>query len=821
MGIVFEWVKYYSDFANNLLKYKNNRSELIALLQDSFVQLGMRYPFMDENKSVDDICPFTVMGCFNKGISDQNRIAIMSDLGKRIGVKEAVPASFDGIPVLNNLRAWFFGYKKDRQDSDIDHLWNLFQAAMQYADNPTEKTRESFVVSYDIVRKQNIIQWNITMGLYWIRANSYINLDAQNRTYLLTSPNYKNKIMAISSLKKLPDSSAYLDIIAFCKTQFEQANAIITSFPQLSHQAWVDKSSASDDKKSSASFLKWFTPLLSALKELGGSATPEQVRQQIAADLLLSDETLNETRGKNGAKKFDNEVAWARNYLAYEGYIDKSARGIWTLTYAGRDVVMSDELASDIFMKWVDILKERRDASAETSTIRLENEVRYWIYAPGDNASEWVEFNKNGIMAIGWDELSDLSDYPSRESIRLKMKEIYGQDNKYTNDSLATWQFANEIKEGDIVYAKKGLQKLLGRGIVRSRYYFDNNRSDYKSIRKVEWTHNGEWEHPGQAVMKTLTDITAYTEYVQKLESLFVNEQDTLLIEEKEVTYPSYTTDDFLDEVFIDESKYNKLVNILKTKKNLILQGAPGVGKTFIAKRLAFSIMGIKDTSRVSMVQFHQSYSYEDFVIGFRPTESGGFKLTPGPFYEFCKKAQDDIEQDYFFIIDEINRGNISKIFGELLMLIETDKRNEKLRLLYSNELFTVPKNVYIIGMMNTADRSLSLIDYALRRRFAFYEIEPAFDSVGFSTYIEECANEKLSRLIEQLKILNEYISEDESLGAGFRLGHSYLYSEAEISVEWVSSVLEHEILPLLQEYWFDDISKIEMWTKRLRGAIS
>ncbi len=205
------------------------------------------------------------------------------------------------------------------------------------------------------------------------------------------------------------------------------------------------------------------------------------------------------------------------------------------------------------------------------------------------------------------------------------------------------------------------MHKVIGRGIVESDYIFDAKRNEYKHIRKIKWTHNGKWEHPGQAVMKTLTDITSYTDYVQKLEALFIDDNSADIIEEKEMVYDSYTEDDFLSEVFMDAERYNTLVNLLKAKKNIILQGAPGVGKTFAAKRLAFSIMGQKDTSRVMMVQFHQSYSYEDFIMGFRPSK-GGYELTPGPFYLFCKTTQDDDERDYFFIIDEINRGNVSKI---------------------------------------------------------------------------------------------------------------------------------------------------------------
>ena len=296
---------------------------------------------------------------------------------------------------------------------------------------------------------------------------------------------------------------------------------------------------------------------------------------------------------------------------------------------------------------------------------------------------------------------------------------------------------------------------------------YDEKRSDgYRHIRRVDWTHNGEWSHPGQAVMKTLTDITAYTEYVEKLKAIF-EDQSEEDVEEEERSYPLYTPGDFLEEVFMPEEDYDRLVDILQSKKNVILQGAPGVGKTFAAKRLAYSIMGVKDIDRVMMVQFHQSYSYEDFIMGFRPSATG-FELKKGTFYNFCKKAEIDTGNDYFFIIDEINRGNLSKIFGELFMLIENDKRGISLQLLYSDEKFAVPENVYIIGMMNTADRSLAMLDYALRRRFAFFEIRPGFETEGFRKYRMGINNEKFNRLISCVENLNNVISADESLGDGF-----------------------------------------------------
>ena len=229
--------------------------------------------------------------------------------------------------------------------------------------------------------------------------------------------------------------------------------------------------------------------------------------------------------------------------------------------------------------------------------------------------------------------------------------------------------------------------------------------------------------------------------------------------------------------------------------------------------------MGEKDKERVRMIQFHQSYSYDDFIMGFRPSETG-FELKKGAFYSFCKAAEIDSENDYFFIIDEINRGNLSKIFGELFMLIENDKRGVELQLLYSDEKFSVPENVHIIGMMNTADRSLAMLDYALRRRFAFYEMKSGFKTEGFQRYQSELAHPKFDKLIQSVENLNAVISADESLGEGFIIGHSFFCNLYDSTEENLNSIVEFELIPLLKEYWFDEPSKVNDWISTLRGAI-
>ena len=549
-----DWIKYYMDFADKILKYKTNRLELLTILRETYKELSMKYPFMENGKELEDICPFTVFGAFNKGITDENRIRIMNVLGNKIGVTEEVPTKFQGIPVLNNLKAWFFRYKEQRAVDDIPNLWDLYERAIGYADNSTEGTRVRFIEAYNKVMKQGCINWNITMGLYWIRPLCYLNLDGKNRPYLLSDFMPCNKQIAqISNLKKLPNAENYLRLVDLCKEEFKKKESTIHSFPELSRVAW------------------------------------------------------------------------------------------------------------------------------ETT-------------------------------------LTDLKSNKAEES---------------------------------------------------------------------------------------------------------ASKQD---VAQEERHYKPYTEEDFFNEVFLSQEDYEAITSLLKYKKNIILQGAPGVGKTFIAKRLAYAMMEEENPERVRMVQFHQSYSYEDFIMGYRPTKEG-FELKAGPFYDFCKLAKEDASHDYFFIIDEINRGNMSKIFGELLMLIEKDKRKESITMLYSDDQipreFSVPENVYIIGMMNTADRSLALIDYALRRRFAFFEIEPAFDSEGFEKIIRLADNPKFNKLVQVIKSLNQAIAKDEALGNGFRIGHSYLCVKDAVEDDWLKVVIEYEIIPLIKEYWFDEPNQVTQWAEKLRGVLN
>ena len=307
-----------------------------------------------------------------------------------------------------------------------------------------------------------------------------------------------------------------------------------------------------------------------------------------------------------------------------------------------------------------------------------------------------------------------------------------------------------------------------------------------------------------------------YTRYLDEMFAAVPEVEDT--------PADPYDKAKFLADVFMTDEQYERLSKLLFYKGNVILQGAPGVGKTYLAKKFAYSILGEKNDKYIEMVQFHQNYSYEDFIMGYKPIDDG-FELKNGIFYNFCKKAEAAPGKKFFFIIDEINRGNLSKIFGELMMLIEGDKRGQsnRIKLAYRNELFSVPENLYIIGMMNTADRSLAMMDYALRRRFSFFDVEPAFDKPAFKPHLTKYVSAATAdKVISRFKDLNKKISDEDNsgLGKGYCIGHSYFCVppvHGQTDDEWYNAIIEFEIIPLLYEYWWDDKDKAEDCIKELQ----
>ena len=406
----------------------------------------------------------------------------------------------------------------------------------------------------------------------------------------------------------------------------------------------------------------------------------------------------------------------------------------------------------------------------------------------------------------------------SRENV-LKLISEYGEigmGREWNNDGGQPRMFREDIRIGDVIGIREGGFVALVR--VTGECH-DNEKRDKLSwfdiVRPVELLSDAADEYIGKyrkvmhkGAHDNLYNLATLSPVKPQCKNKFLKFWYESVVEDvvDEMEF-DYSKKEFLDDVFMSEREFDELVSLIRKKRNVILTGAPGVGKTYAATRVAWAMMEERDRERIRFVQFHQSYSYEDFICGYKPSGEG-FELKPGVFYTFCKAAREDPDRDYFFIIDEINRGNLSKIFGELLMLIEADKRGNEdyaVRLAYKPEkAFTVPSNLYIIGMMNTADRSLAMMDYALRRRFSFFPMRPGFDTEGFKDRLS--GDSKLTKLVDAVQVLNKHIVEDPALGEGYVVGHSYFCTDDADPEE----IVKYEIGPTLREYWFDDPDKAQ-----------
>lgn len=554
--------------------------------------------------------------------------------------------------------------------------------------------------------------------------------------------------------------------------------------PGITVQEWV---ALLNDK---SVFTQSSLEIMKRFKDYGGAATCTQLAVKYgesknfynAGSVGLAKRVVEKTGCPVMPRDSDNSRWWPVLYVGRHATKDEDGGYIWRLRSE-----LSDAL-DQVDLKDVDLYAKSDDG---------EEEHGYW----------WLNANPK-IWSFSDLQVGEVQDYT-----------LFNEN----GNKRRVFQNFIDAKAGDLVigYESNPVKQVVALVKVSAandgqKIYFEKTESlanpiDYQTLKECPELEKMEFfQNPNGSFFKL---TKGEYEFIMDM----IRDENPL---NTEVKIPPYTKEDFLSEVYMTEEKYDRLAGVLLNKMNIILQGAPGVGKTFAAKRLAYSLMGEKDDSRIEFVQFHQNYSYEDFMMGYKPS-GDSFELKYGVFYRFCKKAENQPDKKYFFIIDEINRGNLSKIFGELLMLIEKDYRGTKATLAYNGMPFTVPENLYIIGMMNTADRSLAMIDYAFRRRFSFFEIEPGFESKGFSDYQRTLENDTFDELIKKVIELNEEISRDKSLGKGFCIGHSYFCGRTKKTCtdEWMQSVVDYDILPMLQEYWFDDDSKVQRWDNILHGV--
>lgn len=697
----FTWIPIYQELADELAKWQDRQSELIAFLEGLRTDGLVITPFIDKDNGgsrflLQEMDPFTFFGVFNRGISYDQRFAILTRLKLFFELKNELPEDFNGIPLLNNQKSWFIASRAERNVEDVAKLWHVFQLAL--TENPLENSE--FLKAFDdalTVKQTNI---NLTMGLFWIRPHTFLNLDGTNRAFL-----------EIRLPKGGLSAAFYVETIG-------QARALGKSFPEISLQAW---GIGSEKAK--------------AIAEAKVPYRTDDVNYWLV-----------------GAYWDDQDPADQTEYFL--------ADGIWVNGYTNR--FLSDVKAMHVGDK----------IAIKTSSTQRKN-------LPFDAHNHTV--SRISIKAVG-------TIVANRNDGRLVEVE---------------WE----------------------QNFQEKHWYFYTYRSTVWHLRLGK-------KYKGRDMAALLRDFVWYDQSQDY--NWFVSawyDQDPSNTDTGEiVTTDPYSPEDILAEgAFLSLDEIEHWLERLQSKKAIILQGPPGVGKTFVARKLAYALMEEKDPERLEMVQFHQSYSYEDFVRGYRPVagQAGSFGLHNGVFYRFCQKALNDPEREYVFIIDEINRGNLSQIFGELLMLIEHDKRSPEFAvpLMYTTEgeeRFYIPTKLYLIGLMNIADRSLAMVDYALRRRFAFITLQPQFGNPQYRQWLADRSmdSDLIDLIIERMTALNQDIQTDPLLGENYQIGHSFFCPKGDhfagLGRDWYKLVIRTEIVPLLKEYWFDNPAKAEQAERKL-----
>ena len=692
----FTWIPLYKELAGLLVDWEDRQDELIACLNTLRSEGKKVTPLNDRDKDgatflIKEIDPFTFLGSFNRQTRAEERLAILTEVKKLLGATSPLPENFNGVPVVNNQRSWFIAYQENRRRGDVAILWNVFKLALA---QDTLDNRE-FAEAFDAALNVWGVSMNLTMALYWIRPEMFLNLDNTNRSFL-----------DISLPSKGLSADFYVDTVKAVSSKGR-------TFPELSFEAWQKVNSADDS-----------------------------------------------TSDSDSSSDVDRH----------------STRSHWL-----------------VGAHWAD-----NDPPDQTGRFLAEG---IWLNG----------FNKKYTKVVRSIQVGD----------RIAIKSSSTQKNNLPFDARGHTVSKNTIKARGTVVANRGDGRTL-----EVEWDTDFEPKDWffftglRTVWKVRTETNYELREHSENLIAFIWD-NAPQNYEWYCERWYDSED---VPEAESSSHTPYSIEDIVASgVFLPESEIVQAIDRLRSKKNLILQGSPGVGKTFIARKLAYALLEEKAKDRIETVQFHQAYSYEDFIRGYRPLpdQAGTFGLQDAVFHRFCKQAEEDPDRDYVFIIDEINRGNLGQIFGELLMLIEADKRGPDFAvpLVYQRTdepRFFVPANVHLIGLMNLADRSLAIVDYALRRRFAFMTLVPQYSSPIFLQWLlDRQMQPDLVELVEQrLTSLNQEIAGDPLLGENYQVGHSFFCPKGTdfsgLDRDWYEGIVRTEIVPLLKEYWFDNPKRVQ-----------